>query len=212
MKIAERTKLWIVILGLAAMALAGVCYAYWSTSMSHLNQLKADSVQADIQETFRQDSAPDGTVTKKVSFQNNGTAAAFLRVASVESWTAQDNGEKTLLDNTVDGRSVAVKNWTSAFQDSDLWEKGDDGWYYYKRMLQPGESTADILDSVTFPEYEGAYKDYAKADYMLYFRMELLQASDSQATLNKSEVNAKASQTVFGRKATVDGSGAVSWE
>lgn len=212
MKIAERTKLLIAILGLAAITLAGACYAYWSTSMSHLNELKADSVQASINETFRQDSVPEGTVTKKVSFKNEGSAAAFLRIAEVEAWRMEKDGSQMLLSNTVDGRPVATKNWTDAFRDSSLWEKGDDGWYYYKKILAPGKTTEDILASVTFPEYEGAYQDYAKADYMLYFRMELLQASDSRATLNKSEVNAKAGQTVFGRKAVVDGSGTVSWE
>lgn len=64
---------------------------------------------------------------------------------------------------------------------------------------------------LTFPDYSGEYKEYEGADYQLYFRMELLQASDSQSTLNSAEVNKNASQTVFGKEATVAGE-TVNWK
>lgn len=212
MKLSAKTRSFIVIAGLAAALMACAVYAYWNASLGHVNELEADSVKAGITETFDQGSTPEGTVTKKVSFSNSGSAAAFLRISYAESWTSGSGDDKHLLSNTADGSDVAGKNWTAFFRDGDSWEKGSDGWYYYKKMLKPGESTENILDSVTFPEYTGKYQEYGSADYELYFRMELLQASDSQSTLNSDEVNGEASKTVFGRTAAVDDEGNVSWK
>ena len=112
----------------------------------------------------------------------------------------------------MNGKDVATKNWINGFgQSGGNWTDGGDGWYYYNKILKPGAATEDILESVTFPDYSGKYKEYEGADYQLYFRMELLQASDSQSTLNSAEVNKNASQTVFGKEATVAGE-TVNWK
>lgn len=149
-------------------------------------------------------STPDGTVTKEVSFKNDGTTDAFLRVAYVENWQKEDaEGNSVLLSNKANGTDVAVKNWTESF--SGDWQDGKDGWFYYKYVLPSGESTEKILNSVTFPDYrQESYKSYADADYSLYFKVEMLQASTGDATLNKDKVNKEASKTVFGKSATVD--------
>lgn len=212
MKPSARIKTLIVVAGLAAAVIAGATYAFWSTAMEHVNELGSDTVSAEIKETFDKGAAPDGTVTKKVSFRNSGSASAFLRISYVESWTSGSGDEKQLLSNTSDGTDVAGKTWTEFFRDSKNWEKGSDGWYYYRKLLPPGESTENIMDSVTFPEYTGKYQEYGSADYELYFRMELLQASDSKSTLNSDEVNEQAGSTVFGRKASLDADGTVTWE
>lgn len=199
-------------IGIVALLLVGTCFAYWSASLQHKNELRADQVTGFIQETFQEGSEPEGTVAKVVSFQNTGTAAAFLRIAAVESWSKVEDGKTILLSNKAGGADVATKNWTSSFQSTSLWEEGSDGWYYYKKLLKPEESTAAILSSVSFPAYTGDYEDYRNADYNLYFRMELLQASDSKFTMNTSQVNEEASQSVFGRTASVDDHGAVTWQ
>lgn len=184
----------------------GAVYAYWIENMSLNNEFVADTLEATIEETFTQGTAPSGEVTKKVTFKNNGSAAAFLRVAYSETWTNGSDSDKGILSNKVGNRDVAVKNWN--WND---WQDGSDGWYYYKKLLQPGENSSQVLDKVTFPEYTGEYECYEGADYQLYFRMELLQASDSPRTLNSDAVNADSSTTVWGKKATVSGT-SVAWE
>lgn len=58
-----------------------------------------------------------------------------------------------------------------------------------------------------------AYQNYGDADYSLYFKVEMLQASTGDATLNKDTVNQEASQTVFGKSADVDyKTNAVTWQ
>lgn len=224
----KNAKLRLFVIGCLALLVTGFSLAFWSGKVEHTNQLKADQMSAKIVEVFAQDSEPRGRVPKSVSFQNYSSSSAFLRVAYAETWENDDDEDvdkegifiPTILNNQIDGKDVAVKNWINGFgQESDFWQDGGDGWFYYKKILKPGESTDPVLDSVTFPFTEdGATqdfpddktkRDYETSDYQLYFRMELLQASDSHATLNRDEVNAKASSTVFGKKAIVNGNSVV---
>lgn len=204
-------KITIFVMGCMTLFLIKSTYSYWHGEILHTNKLKADCMEAEIVEIFEQGTNPSGTVTKEVTFQNNGSSAAFLRVTYAETWEKQEENDRLLLKNQQLGQAVAKKNWTESWNDYGLWQKGDDGWFYYKKVLSPGGETEKILESVTFPEYEGVYQEYKDADYQLYFRMELLQVSDSQSTLNSAEVNAKASKEVFGREAVVSGE-KVSWK
>lgn len=200
-----------VSIGIMAFLVIGISYAYWSSGLSHQNVLKADTVAGTIEEKFDSGSRPEGNVTKEVSFRNNGSSAAFLRVSYVESWERESQGEKIMISNIVNGREVAEKKWTDDYAES--WIRGDDGWLYYNKLLKPGSSTKPILEAVVFPvNYTGELEAYAEADYYLYFRMELLQASDSAFTLNSSDVNSKASLEVFGKEAVLDAADNVSWK
>lgn len=199
--------------GCAALLLTGSSFAYWSGELEHTNQLQADEMQAKIIEEFVQGSNPKGFVKKEVSFKNNSTSAAFLRVCYAENWTKESGTDCFLLNNQMNGADVAVKEWKNGFGTSDsyLWKDGGDGWFYYKKVLKPGEETEKILESVAFPEYSGAYEEYADADYQLYFRMELLQVSDSAFTLNSAQVNEKASEQIFGKTAVIQSDGIAVW-
>lgn len=211
----RRTKKFaLLLIGCAALLLTGSSFAYWSGQIEHTNRLQADRMQAVIQEEFVQGSKPSGTVAKKVSFQNASSNAAFLRVCYAETWQKTEAGEEMLLNNQVNGTEVAAKHWLDGFAGTGgAWWNGNDGWFYYRKILKPGESTANILESVSFPTYSGAFAEYADASYQLYFRMELLQASDSAFTLNSAEVNANASAAVFGRTAVINADGSsVSWQ
>lgn len=208
----KKRKLPLFVIGCLALLLITTVFAFWSGKMEHTNELKADQIDAKIEEVFDKDSKPTGTVKKEVSFKNNSSNACFLRVAYSETWEKEEEDGNILLNNQVNGTSVATKDWKAGFgETSELWTDGGDGWFYYNKILKPGTQTEKILESVSFPNYSGNYKEYENAQYQLYFRMELLQASDSQSTLNSDEVNQKASKTVFGKEAVVNGD-TVSWK
>lgn len=207
------SKKRIIILAGLALALAAALisinsvYALWSDSVSHKNELVADTLSSSITETFEQGSEPQGEVPKSVRFTNGGSCASFLRIAYSETWTAEDGTDSVILSNKVNGHDVADKhfNWAD-------WTDGGDGWYYYNQLLMPGETSSELLDKVTFPDYTGDLADYASADYELYFRMELLQASDSPRTNNSDDVNSASSGSVWGKEATVGSDGSsVTW-
>lgn len=208
----RKIKIVLLMAGCLALLLIALVFAFWSGKVEHTNVLKADVMKAGIEETFKQGTAPSGTVQKEVSFRNDSSCAAFLRVSCAETWEKTEGESKVLLNNQLNGKDVADKNWANGFgQNSDLWQDGGDGWFYYRKVLKPGSQTEKILESITFPEYTGDYQAYKGADYQLYFRMELLQNSDSQSTLNRNEVNQKATKTVFGKEASVNGEN-VSWK
>lgn len=210
----KRKRKWILyVFGCLAVLLVGSGFAYWTGTLQHTNKLKADQMQAKVIEQFEPGSSPSGTVTKIVSFKNDSSNAAFLRVCYAETWQKTEQNEIFLLNNQLNNTDVATKNWANGFAGSSgsLWWYGDDGWYYYKKILAPGGTTEQILQSVSFPNYSGEYTQYNGAAYQLYFRMELLQASDSQFTLNSAQVNAKASQSVFNKTAQLNADGTVDW-
>lgn len=207
-------KMALYTFGCLALLVTGTVFAFWTGTLQHTNKLQADRMKAEVIEEFASGSSPTGTVTKKVSFKNDSSSSAFLRVCYAETWQKTEQNETVLLNNQINQTDIATKNWTNGFAetDSSLWWYGSDGWYYYKRVLAPGSTTEEILQSVTFPDYSGTYAEYDGAAYQLYFRMELLQASDSQFTLNSDQVNANASKAVFNKTATVGTDGTVSWQ
>ena len=207
----KKRKILLFLSGCLSLLLIASTFAFWTGKINHTNELKANKIDAKIEETF-EPSKPVGTVQKEVAFKNDSSNASFLRISYAETWEKTEGDNKTLLNNQLNGKDVAAKNWINGFGQADgNWTDGGDGWYYYNKVLKPGAATENILERVTFPEYSGEYKEYEGADYQLYFRMELLQASDSQSTLNSAEVNKNASQTVFGKEVTVAGE-TVNWK
>ncbi len=208
----KKNHTMLFMIGCLAILVIGTSYALWSGQIGHTNQLKADTVTAEIKEVFKQNTPPSGSVQKQVSFKNDSSSSVFLRVCYAETWQSTENDKSILLNNQVNGSDVAVKKWKNGFgEESSLWADGGDGWFYYKKVLEPGSATGNILEEVTFPDYTGDYVSYKDADYQLYFRMEILQLSDSRSTLNSSEVNQAASNTVFGKEAAVNGD-SVAWK
>lgn len=198
----KKNKIWMM-LGIVVLLTMGTTLAVWHQRVEQTNHLVADTIKAQVVENYTT-SQPEDTVKKEVSFENAGSTDVFVRVAYIETWEKKDtNGKVMLLSNKLNDADVANKNWTTSF--SSEWQDGGDGWFYYKYVLPAGECTEKILDSVTFPDYEQEdYLDYRGADYSLYFKVEMLQASTGEATLNKDTVNKEASQVVFGKSATVD--------
>jgi len=192
----RRIVLGLSVAGMVA-AIGGFAYAASLHSVQQTNILQSRDVSVKIDENFPDPTiTPGETKTKAVAFTNTSSAPVFLRVSYAETWT---NGGQWLPD---DG-SHAVKNWTPAWNAD--WVDGGDGWYYYKKVLAAGASTGDILSSVTFPP--GLASPYADGQYSLSFTAEAVQLSD------ETLVNTQATQTVFGKTATVTitstGNGAV---
>ncbi len=78
-----RKKLWVVC-GLSVLLVIGTTLAVWHQHIQHTNHLEADTIKAQVVENFTP-SEPKDTVTKDVSFKNEGTTDVFVRVAYVEN-------------------------------------------------------------------------------------------------------------------------------
>ena len=149
----------------------GTTFAYYYSVIVIPNQFKAMTYNVTVEEEFNNDWG-----TKKVSFINKEetNTPVVLRITYNEVWEkVLEDGTILTLNNLVNGKEVAIKNWTSSFQNFTLKE---DGWYYYNKILNSKESV-QVLESVTKnPEIDTTPNHYG-ANYELSFNFEAIQAS-----------------------------------
>lgn len=200
----KKIRRLIPLLLVIVLAAVGVSFAWSKQEVSVENKLKAHTTDVTVDEKFNH---KDGT--KEVQFTNNGTSSVFLRMTWTEYWETADG---KILSNKVNGKEIATKLWTENYQEQWTTVNPADGWYYYTQILPSGESTDLILEKVKLPDdYAGDLEDYKDAEYHLYFQVEAVQASDTEGTLNKDEVNANATWTTWNVTAQVSDDGTVSW-
>lgn len=194
----------------AAAAAIGTTFAWQTWELSVTNELRAHNTSVTIEENFPHDELG----TKEVCFRNTGNSSVFLRVSYTEYWEKEENGETYLLSNLTDGKEIAQIKWSNVSWNGNnsQWYVGEDGWYYYTKILKAGDRTEDIVTQVTFDNIPDEYKE---AEYCLYFKAEVVQCSDGSNTLNSPEVNKDATSKLFGMEATVtrdnDNTESVTW-
>ena len=178
----------VALLGVAAASATGfIVYAY-----SHNNSIiHNDLTVATSGVRIIEDSVP-GFGKKEISFKNEGDAAAtvLLRIAYSETWTKQDG---TVLSNVAsNSANVVTKTWTNAFVQD--FADGNDGWYYYKKLLEPGDEVK-VITQIALND-----QSYEIYNYDLSFRFESVQA------------DATAASSLWGKTATINtATGAVTW-
>lgn len=118
---------------LLALAVGGTVAWLNSSSGPVTNTMIPGQVPITINETF------DGTTKSGVSVTNNGNIDAYIRVAIVAN-AVDENG------NIIAGKAP---DYVSSVNTDD-WELLEDGYYYYKGAVAPGEKTAALFtDPVT---------------------------------------------------------------
>lgn len=197
-----KIRKWLIsVLLLLTVFLCGSTYSWIRQDATVKNHLTSHTTDITVMEEETDFKAGSGTTQDKhVSFLNSGDSAVFLRTTYAEYWEKKTAGENVtrLLANQQDKNDVAIKNWSDkGFYNENLWFDGGDGWFYYKKILPAGAETEQVLQSVTFPEFTGEYAAYKGADYHLYFKAEVVQASLEESTLNASSVNADATWSIF---------------
>jgi hypothetical protein len=194
-----KEKLWslsVLLIVLIAIGCGGVTYAYNQHNVTQDNNLKAHQVIGEIIEkgmslgTSQWSPMNLGSKTeKKIQFINNGETAVFVRVSFSETWLSDAN-EWLETDD-----AYTILNWTDAW--TEEWQLGEDGWYYYNKLLNSNTTTAEILTSVEFESSDSMLEEYQEAIYQLFFTMEVVQYS------KETVVNDLALKQAFNRKATV---------
>ena len=110
-------------------AVSGSATAYLSDKLQINNQFTIGKNTTTIEEEFPTPTPvpPGGSVTKKVSVRNQGDVPCYVRVMLTFS---EDN--------------VSLEGG-----DTENWVVGEDGYYYYTHVVEVGDSTTDLFDSVT---------------------------------------------------------------
>lgn len=210
----RKKKNMIKLSGIALLAALTVGIGSTSAVIRHQinlkNEISTDTVIVEVEEDLKDDDPSDWTKPKKVSFKNPGSADVFLRVAYSESWSTSGgaDGERELLSNKMpDGKSDVASKVISNVN----WEPGEDGWYYYKKVLPAGSTTENFMESVDFSKIntleEALKSTYTNAEYEIHFQAEVVQASDEwkvseDAVAKLFEQNISA--TINDRNTTID--------
>lgn len=122
--------------GLLALVLILVCtvggtVAYLVTHTDPVvNTFTPGEVSCQVNEEFNE----DNTVKTKAVVKNTGNVPAYIRVAVVAN-TIDAQGNITGMATTLPVGWLNTENWA----------EGDDGFYYYKGVVQPGDVTANLL-------------------------------------------------------------------
>lgn len=160
---------------LLCILLAETVFAYWEQMRDTVNVLTMACCKAEIVEKYREPSSvePAGTVEKQVNVRNSGTADILVRVSVKKMFGSNVDGNFRE-DKSLDGEMIEIQ-----FH-SKYWQKGDDGWFYYKEVLKAGESTREpLMDSYRLSQRAGnAYK--GKEGHIV-ISMEAIQADESAA-------------------------------
>ncbi|MEG1987491.1 MAG: hypothetical protein RR047_03400, partial [Bacilli bacterium] len=116
-----------------------------------VNKLSYGEIDVDIEEDF--DKNPDvnfdgSKVKKKIWIENDTNNSALVRVSISTRWINTKDEEEVIEDeeNLV---SLNFKEEFNSNGESDNWYKSNDGYYYYKNILEANGTTAQLLDSVT---------------------------------------------------------------
>ena len=139
-------KLRLKFLTIAFIAIAFTFYtqttlAYYSTVGKATNVVTSGNIQFMIHETTDQGTAfpeegvyivPGDIVSKKVSVENVCEHPFYLRVKLVYGVDSQELSAKDCFKLNID-----ESNWQYA-----------NGWYYYKGVVEPGETTPDVFTKV----------------------------------------------------------------
>lgn len=154
----------------------GGTLSYYKNSAGVTNRISTKESGVTLREVFNPADhwLPGETKEKQVSFSNSGDVPQVIRFQYTGKWS--DSSGTPLPGLTVQP-TVNLAN-------TGNWEEID-GWYYYKKVLQPNDVTANVIKSVTFDKsltnggYDGK-ADYSGKRYTLTVTVESLSANTTE--------------------------------
>lgn len=137
---------------------------------SKTNNFGVANIDVEIDEDFKPPNDWDGSSNEKlVKVQNNSTGPALIRVSIQKRWV-DDNR------NPWAGDSNFIKlNFSK--NENKLWVDGEDGYFYYNKILPKGEVTEAILDSVELKIPEELKERYKGKKVIVDVKTEAVQAT-----------------------------------
>ena len=127
------------------------------------NTFTPASLNTKINETFNDDRSQKTSITVE---NESDSISAYVRVAVVGNWCDKD------------GR--IVKPWTADFScNTANWAEGNDGYYYYKKVLPVGQTTENLLASGETIEKTSNASGYEKLHLEVTVLQQAIQADPS---------------------------------
>ncbi|MEO1772685.1 hypothetical protein [Candidatus Enterococcus ferrettii] len=146
----RRKLLFVIILSLFVLICGGLLvYAAANINDEKENDFRIGNLETKVEEVFTKPVTPlipknNTWVEKKVGVKNTGTMNQFVRVMVFPEIRVEEKENYVLLSSNI-GHDVKVANGSKVEQIPSTWRKGEDGYYYYLKALEPGTSTKDNL-------------------------------------------------------------------
>ena len=122
--------------------------AYFTAEETAQNVITMGSLKMELVElneegkpwTNVENIVPGMEVTKEAFVKNTGTVDFYTRVKITKTFVPAQGEEKPELNTKLVRLDINEK----------YWEPGNDGFYYYKKPVAPGEETKPLFTTVTF--------------------------------------------------------------
>ena len=140
MKVKNKKSI-IALVGVLAVALVGLTFAYFQSSATFTNMFTTGTYHVVTTEQFVAPTnwTPGEEIPKTITSTNEGTIPAAVRVKYEDAWTDSEGNPITELPN----RPVFIN-----LDNTDDWVK-EGQYYYYMKPLDPDETTSSFIRSVT---------------------------------------------------------------
>ena len=173
----KRKLLILSVLAICIATLAAGTLAYFTSEGKAHNVITTGGVEIVVQEWADENKQtpfedlegimPGMTVTKIAEIKNTGASDAWVRVKVEKNIKLQGEGTS---DTSLVELTLNTADWT---------EK--DGYYYYTKVLKPGEVTAPIFTAVTFKPDMG--NEYQNATATVDVTAQAVQTANNGATV-----------------------------
>ena len=173
----KRKLLILSVLAICIATLAAGTLAYFTSEGKAHNVIITGGVEITVQEWADEGRTtpfedltgvmPNTTVTKIAEIKNTGASDAWVRVKVEKNIKLQGEGTS---DTSLVELTLNTADWT---------EK--DGYYYYTKVLKPGEVTAPIFTAVTFKPDMG--NEYQNATATVDVTAQAVQTANNGATV-----------------------------
>lgn len=156
--------------------------AYFTAEDSALNKITTGNVDIELHDETLNDKEelvafpedgfagimPGDVVSKVVNVKNTGDNPVWIRVALDKSIIEGLDFDGITLDiNTAD------------------WTLGEDGWYYYNKLVNPAEVTSNLLTEVSFDKLLG--NEYFDAHVEINVSAQAVQSQNNGTTVLEAE-------------------------
>lgn len=126
----------LICLGLLLMVGTHRIYSWFTDQSQRVNSFSVGMNEVEIKEEFPDpELTPGKTIKKEAGFTNTGLVPMYVRALFMFSSKEAEEGSELLMG-------------------SALWEKADDGYYYYKNVVEPKESTELFIKGLRWKEQE----------------------------------------------------------
>ena len=152
--------------------------AYFTSESNVINKFLASSTDIEVEEEFIPPEQWDGNIlSKSVQIKNESNTPVLVRVSITPRWVNEDGSP---FSGDTSSNTITL-DFTKELKESieeEKWFKGNDGYYYYLKILEGNNVTSILLESVALKEGVILPEDYKGKNLYVDVKAEAVQATN----------------------------------